>query len=272
MSHGTTDPTFAKSLRFDVKDLAIGSAHEAGNVIRCGGQGFGHLSALQGFSSEAFERTKESSLELLHIKWLSSPFQLCLDMILSRRSIHRLLHKYRPFTALFSPLLALLGPGYPAANPCLPTQSQPLPNMAQPPTTSRSSPIDILIIGAGPGGLSAATGIARLLHTTIVFSSNAFRNQLSQHMHGVPSWDHRDPSEFRAATKRDLLARYNTTSFVDVSIKTVKKLAREDGSSLFEAVDEEGKSWWGRKVILATGIKDVFPDIEGYEDCWVKGM
>ena len=91
-------------------------------------------------------------------------------------------------------------------------------------------------------------------------------------MHAVPTWDHRDPAEFRAAAKRDLLARYDTTSFVDVGIKTVLKPERKDGSSLFEAIDENGASWWGRKVVLATGIKDIFPNIEGYPECWVKGM
>ena len=91
-------------------------------------------------------------------------------------------------------------------------------------------------------------------------------------MHAVPTWDHRDPADFRTAAKCDLLARYNTTSFVDVGIKALKKSARKDGSSLFEAVDKNGKSWWGRKVVLATGVMDVFPDIEGYEDCWVKGI
>jgi thioredoxin reductase len=144
--------------------------------------------------------------------------------------------------------------------------------MSQTPTTSQSSPVDILILGAGPAGLSIATGVARLLHSAIVFSSNTFRNQESQHMHAVPTWDHRDPAEFRAAARRDLLARYGTTSFVDVGIKTIKKSERKDGSSLFEAIDDYGKSWWGRKVALATGIKDVFPNIDGYSECWVKGM
>jgi thioredoxin reductase len=144
--------------------------------------------------------------------------------------------------------------------------------MSQPPITSPSSPVDILIVGSGPAGLAAATGVARLLHTTIVFSSNIFRNQLESHMHVVPTWDHRNPSEFREAAKRDLLARYNTTSFVDLGIKTLKKSTRQDGCSLFEAVDENGKSWWGRKIVLGTGIKDVFPAIEGYGDCWAKGM
>jgi thioredoxin reductase len=91
-------------------------------------------------------------------------------------------------------------------------------------------------------------------------------------MHAVPTWDHGNPAEFRAAAKRDLLARYDTTSFVDVGIKTIQKSERKDGSSLFEAIDENGAPWSGRKVVFATGIKDIFPNIEGYSERWVKGM
>jgi thioredoxin reductase len=47
---------------------------------------------------------------------------------------------------------------------------------------------------------------------------------------------------------------------------------RKINDSLFEVADETGKVWQGRKVILATGSEDVFPDIEGYEDGWVKRM
>ena len=61
--------------------------------------------------------------------------------------------------------------------------------------TTRTSPIDVLIIGAGPAGLSTALGLARLQIKCIVFSSNVFRNQESKHMHGVPTWEHRDPME-----------------------------------------------------------------------------
>jgi hypothetical protein len=28
----------------------------------------------------------------------------------------------------------------------------------------------------------------------------------------------------------------------------------------------------GRKVILATGVRDIYPDIEGYDECWAYGM
>jgi thioredoxin reductase len=91
-------------------------------------------------------------------------------------------------------------------------------------------------------------------------------------MHGIPTWEHRDPADFRKATREDILAHYDTVSFQDVSIKNIERTEREDGSSLFKAVDETGKEWWGRKVVLATGIKDIMLDIPGYEENWAHSM
>jgi thioredoxin reductase len=91
-------------------------------------------------------------------------------------------------------------------------------------------------------------------------------------MHGVLTWEHRDSAEWRAAARKDILAHYQTTFFEDVGIVSISKGQREDGNSLFTAVDENGKEWWGRKVVLASGIKDVMLDIEGYEECWAKSM
>lgn len=91
-------------------------------------------------------------------------------------------------------------------------------------------------------------------------------------MHGVPTWEHRDPAEFRDATKKDILAHYDTATFQDALITKIEKTQREDGSSLFKAVDESGKEWWGRKVVLATGITDVMLDIPGYKENWASSM
>lgn len=68
------------------------------------------------------------------------------------------------------------------------------------------------------------------------------------------------------------MANYNTTSFEDTTISRIVKLEREDGTSLFKAIDERGIEWWGRKVVLATDIKDIMPDIEGYAECWGTAM
>lgn len=126
---------------------------------------------------------------------------------------------------------------------------------------------DVLVIGGGPAGLAAATALVRQLHTVVVFDSGSYRNSMSKHMHNLPTWDHRDPGDFRAAARKDLLLNYQTANFEDTEIQTLKEVPGG-----FEAQDGSGKTWAGKKVILATGVADDFPDIDGYADCWGKRM
>ncbi|AEO69852.1 uncharacterized protein THITE_2057949 [Thermothielavioides terrestris NRRL 8126] len=128
--------------------------------------------------------------------------------------------------------------------------------------------LDVLIIGGGPAGLSAATALARQLYTAVVFDSGVYRNARATHMHAVPTWDHRDPADFRAAARADLLARYDTIRFEQTSVSAVRRT--DDGR--FEATDANGIAWRGRKLVLATGVRDVYPDIPGYDDLWGRGL
>ncbi|KAH9888160.1 FAD/NAD(P)-binding domain-containing protein [Xylariomycetidae sp. FL2044] len=125
---------------------------------------------------------------------------------------------------------------------------------------------EILVIGGGPSGLSAATTIVRQSHKTILFDSGKYRNAEARHMHTLATWDHQDPAKFRAAARADL-ERYGTVTVENVEIESITR--RDDG--LFEARGD-GKTWTGKKVILATGVEDIFPDIPGYADCWVSGV
>ncbi len=127
---------------------------------------------------------------------------------------------------------------------------------------------DVLIVGAGPGGLAAATGLARQLYTAVVFDSGVYRNARTEHMHNVPTWDHRSPKEFRTKAKEDLLARYNTIQFENATVESIQRTTK----GYFEAMDTNGGKWTGRKVILATGVRDIFPEIDNYSDVWVKGV
>lgn len=136
--------------------------------------------------------------------------------------------------------------------------------------------VDVLILGAGPAGLSAAAGLARQLHTAVVFSSSRFRNERARHMHNVPGWDHQDPAEFRAVSRGQILARYDTIRFEDCEITQVAKVGggSDQGKPLlFEAVDSSGRKFRGRRVIVASGVRDIMPaDIPGYSELWGRSM
>ncbi|GBF64179.1 thioredoxin reductase [Trichophyton mentagrophytes] len=128
---------------------------------------------------------------------------------------------------------------------------------------------DCLIVGGGPAGLAAALGLCRAVRTAVVFDSQAYRNSLTEHMHNVSTWDHSQPRDYRAAARRELTeGRYNTVTLADVALRKVWQL----DSGEFEATDAAGKVWRGRKLVLATGVKDEIPELPGYADCWPRSI
>ncbi|UKZ54815.1 hypothetical protein TrVGV298_008628 [Trichoderma virens] len=128
--------------------------------------------------------------------------------------------------------------------------------------------LDVLIIGGGPAGLAVATGLARQLYTAIVFDNAIYRNERATHMHNYLGWDHTPPSVFRAKAREDILARYQTIQFEKTDIVR----ARRNEKGHFELEDAQGCSWTGGKLVIATGSKDSYPDIPGYQDCWAYGI
>jgi thioredoxin reductase len=129
--------------------------------------------------------------------------------------------------------------------------------------------VDVLILGGGPGGLATATGLARQLYTAVVFDNKVYRNARADHMHNVPGWDHQPPSALRDKARSDLLSRYSTVQFQDIAISQVRK---NGTTGHYEAVDQTGLVWTGRKLVLANGAAEVHPDIEGYAECWGYSM
>ncbi|KAF2265219.1 FAD/NAD(P)-binding domain-containing protein [Lojkania enalia] len=127
---------------------------------------------------------------------------------------------------------------------------------------------DALIIGGGPAGLSAALPIVRQQFSAIIFDEGKSPIHPTKKLHLIPSWDHRDKDEFAASAKENILARYDTLSFTCTTIEKVRKI----NDSNFEAVDTKGFKWIGKKIVLATGVKYIFPDIDGYASCWGTGI
>jgi thioredoxin reductase len=127
--------------------------------------------------------------------------------------------------------------------------------------------VDALIIGGGPAGLTVALTLARQVQSSLVFDDSNYRNKKSSSMHLVLTQDSESPADFRIKARENIEANYNTVSFEETSIIRVKKI-----KGGFEAENAAGKSWQGKKLILATGVQDLFPAIDGYEECWGKGM
>ncbi|KKK22377.1 hypothetical protein ARAM_005552 [Aspergillus rambellii] len=136
---------------------------------------------------------------------------------------------------------------------------------------ARSKPhsVDALIVGAGPAGLTAALTLARQQQTSIVFDAGTYRNDAADYMHLIPGFDHVHPSEFRAAARQNILSNYGQISFEKAVVSSVEKDASTNSFSL---TDKTGKTWKGKKLVLANGVEDIYPDIDGYSECWGKGM
>ncbi|KAH7381081.1 hypothetical protein BKA64DRAFT_764962 [Cadophora sp. MPI-SDFR-AT-0126] len=132
--------------------------------------------------------------------------------------------------------------------------------------------VDALVIGGGAAGLGAALALCRQNHSVIIFDSGDYRNKVASEMHMVSTWDHRKPHEFRAAARAELVSRYpDQCTFVDRAVRAIK-VNTTRMQTTFEARDEAGSRYQGRKVILATGSRDLLPCINGFEECWGRGI
>ncbi|KAL4898837.1 hypothetical protein BDW74DRAFT_171932 [Aspergillus multicolor] len=127
---------------------------------------------------------------------------------------------------------------------------------------------DVIVIGGGPSGLSAASGLSRVLRKVALFDSGDYRNKPTRHMHDVIGSDHVVPTEFRAAARKQI-AFYNTTTFFD---EKVVSLNATGNPVIFTATIANGSSYSARKVILGSGLKDDLPAVPGLREAFGKGI
>jgi thioredoxin reductase len=120
---------------------------------------------------------------------------------------------------------------------------------------------DVLIIGGGPAGLSAALLLGRARRRTIICDAGTPRNRTSRALHGFLTRDGVPPAELLQAG-RDEIRRYG----VEWRSERVTSVCRH--SEAFEAQLEGGERLQARKLLIATGVSDQLPAIEGFEACY----
>lgn len=120
---------------------------------------------------------------------------------------------------------------------------------------------DTVILGGGVAGLSAAQMLGRARRRTLVIDAGAPRNRFAAHMHGVLGHDGVDPAELLARGRAEAEG-YG----VVIESAGVTALADEDGSLRIDRTD--GRSEVARAVVVATGVRDVLPDIPDLAEHW----
>lgn len=117
---------------------------------------------------------------------------------------------------------------------------------------------DVLVVGGGAAGLSAALVLGRARRSVMVVDAGAPRNAPAAHMNGFLSRDGMSPFALLAQGRREV-AGYGVEIVDDVVLKL---------RSGFTAVLGSGSAVRSRRVLIATGVKDQLPDLPGVKERW----
>ncbi|MEO8908703.1 MAG: NAD(P)/FAD-dependent oxidoreductase [Gemmatimonadaceae bacterium] len=121
---------------------------------------------------------------------------------------------------------------------------------------------DVAIVGGGPAGLSAALWLARYMHRVVVVDSGDPRNWETRAINGYLSRLGVRPPELRA------LGREEGAKFGVEYIGGIVDEAINETGELFAIRLREGTLIEAQRILLAIGIKDVWPDIPGLDRCY----
>jgi thioredoxin reductase len=124
---------------------------------------------------------------------------------------------------------------------------------------------DVVIIGGGPAGLSAGLLLGRARRRAVICDAGTPRNAASHALHGFLSRDGMPPGDLLRLGRNEL-GRYGiewrSGRVIDVSRQSEGFEVRMDG----------GESLHGRKLLIATGVKDHLPAIDGLEACYGRSV
>ncbi|MGI9581145.1 NAD(P)/FAD-dependent oxidoreductase [Chryseobacterium sp. RRHN12] len=121
---------------------------------------------------------------------------------------------------------------------------------------------DVIIIGGSYSGLSAGMSLGRSLRNVLIIDNGKPCNRQTPHSHNFVTHDGKTPSEISQLAKNDV-EKYNTVSFCKGTAVKIQKT--NEG---FKIETLSGEKFNSKKLIIASGVKDVMPDIPGFAECW----
>jgi thioredoxin reductase len=119
--------------------------------------------------------------------------------------------------------------------------------------------VDAIIVGAGPAGLSAALILGRCRRHVLVCDRGDPRNAVSHALHGFLTRDGIEPAELRRVGREQL------RSYPTVEVRDIEVVDAKCESHGFALTLRDGTALSCRKLLLATGVSDHLPELEGFQ-------
>ena len=121
---------------------------------------------------------------------------------------------------------------------------------------------DCIIIGGGPSGLSASLTLGRARRKIALFDDGTNRNRVTHESHGFITRDGVKPQEFKEIGLKEL-ENYPSVSYFK---KTITEIIKDVGNEKFIVKTTDNQEFVSEKIILATGIQEIFsiPNVRNF--------
>lgn len=125
---------------------------------------------------------------------------------------------------------------------------------------------DVIIIGGSFAGLSSAMALGRAMRNVLIIDNGIPCNRQTPHSHNFITQDGVKPSEIAEKARAQVL-KYATVKIYNDTAVSGKKT--QNG---FTIVTQSGEVFTAKKLIFATGVKDIMPELNGFAECWGKSV
>ncbi|MGJ0386946.1 NAD(P)/FAD-dependent oxidoreductase [Paenarthrobacter nicotinovorans] len=138
--------------------------------------------------------------------------------------------------------------------------------------TETADEYQVVVIGGGAAGLSAAVTLGRALRSVLVIDAGEPRNAPAAGVHGFLSRDGIDPRELLDMGREEARG-YGVDFIAGVAVAARSTAGAEEGAELsFDVELADGRTVKARRIVVTTGLTDVLPDIDGIRERWGRDV